>query len=150
MSNAKSLLFFQIPTAIALGVAALLGETTVHVHGLHVCKLAHDAIGLTIMATCLMSCVVASFALFGIVRSWTGENATVFLLACVTGWLSASSYGNAGPGFSINGVSPKWISRPATVWLVMLMCVAAVSLLRHVMLARKPPDPYQAPDVRSE
>ena len=117
----------QIGATIALVFAASRGNTAVHSNGLHVQLLAYESIGLTMVVVCLVSCISATVSLNRVVALWNKHDAVLFFLSSIMVWLSASSYANAAPGFSISGASAEWISWPATLWLLLLCWVFTMS-----------------------
>lgn len=119
------ILTVEAGAAIALIGAVVLGDGSLHSNGLHVPKLAYDNIGFTILAVCILSCIVAAIVLARIARSWNRVEALGFLAAVLFGWLAASAYANASGRVSLNGVSTEWVSWPATLWLLGLMAAFA-------------------------
>ena len=128
MSNVTRILFAaQTIAIIILANGAFMGNTAMRLNGLHVQKLAYDNVGLAIMVSCLISCVVATVFVQRVVKSWKRVEVLGFLLSCAVGWLSASAYANATSGFSINGASPRWVSSPCIIWLAVLFIVVIIS-----------------------
>jgi hypothetical protein len=56
------ILVVEAGTAIALLEAAVRGDATLRSNGLHVSKLAYDDIGFTLLAVCILSCILASLS----------------------------------------------------------------------------------------
>jgi len=120
------ILVVEAGLAIALGEAAMLGDASLQPNGLHVPKLAYDNIALTILAVCVLSCVLAAVQLGRVAQSWKRVEALSFLAAALLGWLATSAYANAGGRATLNGVSTGWVSWPATLWLLALLVAFAV------------------------
>lgn len=120
-------LVMEAGAAIALIVAALLGDTSLHSDGLHMRKLAYDNIGFAILAVCILSCIIAGVLLARVVKSWNRVEALAFLAAALLGWLAASAYANASGRVTMNGASSEWVSWPATLWLLALAVAFVVS-----------------------
>jgi hypothetical protein len=112
--------------AIALAVAAVLGDASLQPNGLHVPKLAYDNIAITILAVCIVSCILAAVQLGRIAQSWNRVEVLAFLAAVLLGWLAASAYANASGCVTLNGASTEWVSWPATLWLLALLVAFAM------------------------
>jgi len=113
-------------TAIALLEAAVHGDATLHSNGLHVTKLAYDNIGFTLLAVCILSCIMAAVCLARVAKSWNRVDAMGLLAAALLGWLAASAFANASGRVTLNGTSTEWVSWPTLLWLLVLMVVFAV------------------------
>jgi hypothetical protein len=113
-------------TAIALLEAAVRGDATLRSNGLHVSKLAYDDIGFTLLAVCILSCILASVLLARVAKSWNRVDALGFLAAALLGWLAASAFANACGRVTLNGASTEWVSGPAMLWLLTLVVGFAV------------------------
>ena len=126
--------------AVALAAAARCGEATLHSNGLHVAKLAYDGIGFTVLAVCVLSCLLATVLLAKVTRSCSRVECWGFIVAILLGWLSASAYANAAGRVTLNGASTECISWPAMLWLLGL--VGAFSLrMWHVGRGAVPSEP---------
>ena len=113
------IIVMEVGAAVALVTAAQLGDATVRSNGLHVSKLAYDNICFTILAVCLLSCVLAAVLCARITRSRNRIEVLAFLAAVVLGWLAASAFANGRVTF--NGASTQWVSWSATLWLAALL-----------------------------
>ena len=116
--------------AVALAVAAVNGQTTVHSNGLHVTRLAYERIGGTFEVCAFVCCIAATVFTVRVVRSWARADGVGMLVGCCMAWLAASAYANAGPEFSISGASAEWVSWPVTIWVVVLLSVFTISACR--------------------
>jgi hypothetical protein len=105
--------------AIALIAAAVDGDSTVGFDGLHVRKLAHERVAFTIMAVCLVACVLATVLFARVSGLWKLADALAFVGALVIGWLAASAFANGQTTF--NGASTKQIGWSATLWILALL-----------------------------
>jgi hypothetical protein len=120
------ILVVEAGAAIALVEAAVRGDASLQSNGLHVAKLAYDDIAFTILAVCVLSCVLAAVLLARAVKSWSRVDVMGLLAAVVLGWLAASAFANARGRVTLNGTSTDWISWPAILWLLALLVVFAV------------------------
>jgi hypothetical protein len=120
------ILVVEAGAAIALVEAAVRGDASLQSNGLHVAKLAYDDIAFTILAVCVLSCVLAAVLLARVVKSWSRVDVMGLLAAVVLGWLAASAFANARGRVTLNGTSTDWISWPAILWLLALLVVFAV------------------------
>jgi len=120
------ILLVEAGAAIALVEAAVRGDASLQSNGLHVAKLAYDDIAFTILAVCVLSCVLATVLLARVVKSWSRVDAMGFLAAALLGWLAASAFANACGRVTLNGASTEWGSGPAMLWLLTLMVGFAV------------------------
>ena len=111
MKPATSLiLVVEVGAAVALFAAAVQGDTYLLASGLHVPKLAYDNIAVTILAVCIVSCILAALLLARVAKSWNRVGAMGFLAAALLGWLAASAWANASGRMTLNGASTEWIS----------------------------------------
>ena len=120
------ILVLEAGTAVALFEAAVRGNASLHSNGLHVTKLAYDDIGFTLLAVCILSCILAAVCLARVAKSWNRVDAMGLLAAALLGWLAASAFANASGRVTLNGTSTEWVSWPTLLWLLMLMVVFAV------------------------
>lgn len=87
MKPATSLvLVVEAGAAVALIGAAVSGDATLRANGLHVSRLAYDKIGFTILAVCILSCILAAVLLARVAKSWNRADALEFLAAALLGW----------------------------------------------------------------
>ena len=102
--------------------------------GLQIKTLAHDSIAFTFLGVCAVAALITVFYFVQLLRKRTLGAALVFSFTSLAGWLAASPFGNAGEGFSINGISATWISSAATLWfggLVVGYALWRLSALGH-------------------
>jgi len=85
--------------SIALTAAAMLGDASLQPNGLHVPQLAYDNIGFTILAVCVLSCVLAAVQLGRVAQSWNRVEALGFLAAAMA-WATRLS--------RQSGIISKW------------------------------------------
>ena len=143
------ILVVEAGAAIALIEAVVQGDTSLHSNGLHVSKLAYDNIGFTILAVCVLSCILATVLLAGVARSWSRVEVVGFLAAALLGWLAASAYANASGRVTLNGASTEWVSWPAALWLLGLMAAFAVRASDVGRRAAELSEPADGPERRS-
>ena len=121
----RLLVALQIGAAIVLVVAAVQGQATI-VPGLSIPMLAHDDIGLAVMAVGIVSCLLATVFVASFHRSRRPLALVALVIASAVAWLSASAFENAR-GLTFNGASRHWFSWPIMLWLLAIWAGLLVS-----------------------
>lgn len=84
--------------------------------GLEIKTLPQESVAYTCLVIAAIAAVVSVFCFVLLLRRPALATAMIFSFSSVAGWLAASPFGNAGPHFSMSGVSGTWVSSAATLW----------------------------------